>query len=200
MNEIEDEHEKVMEYLVPVSQDELQQKLDDKLKEVKKLVDRFDISEEVGKFYRCEAKSRRINGKHIGAPAGYRPLDRKLRKIGFSGYEDFLQYDEEERDEKIEKFVKDWITYVDRERYRELKKELIDLDVELPEVKRFPELGKSYKTKMEKLEEIEEEMKEMHQNWKEKKEPIDEKLKDIGEEEIEKFSEGKMVDAHQDPI
>lgn len=162
MKDIED----VMKYLVPVSKEIYQRKLDEKLKSVKKFTGKFDISDEVGKFYDCEASGRSINGKHISPPAGSRPLDRELSKIGFSGYDEFLGYDEEIRDGKIEDLVKDWVTYVDRERYRELSEELADLDIELPEFDRFPELGRSFKNKMEELDRIGEELKDIYRNWK----------------------------------
>lgn len=67
----------------------------------------------------------------------------------------------------MENFVLLFVSFLPRIfYYRELSEELADLDIELSEFDRFPELGKSFKNKLEELDRIEEELKDIHRNWK----------------------------------
>ncbi len=113
-------------------------------------------------------------------------LNQELEKIGFSDYPEFLGIDEEERDEKIKDLVRDWVIYVDWDKYKELRERISSIDIKLSSYDSVLELGRDYKNKMKRLEKIEDELKEIHRDWEEK---VGESYEEMSEEEKEETDE-----------
>ncbi|MFW6048298.1 MAG: hypothetical protein ACOC87_03275 [Candidatus Natronoplasma sp.] len=186
--------EKMNEFLYEVNYEQIKRELEEKYGEVRKSLKWLDISDEVGKFYDCDAESRRINGKSISAPVGYRSLNRKVKKVGFSDYPELLGYDREERNERILEYVKLWVVYVGIDKLRELEEKVEGIDLRLPDEKDFVGLVETQKKKMGDVNELAEGIDEIREKLRgrdrsgyeemseREKEKIDERARELVEE------------------
>ncbi len=180
------------EFLYEIFSEEIEKKLKEKHGEVKRSLKRLDIKESVEEFYDCDAEPRSINGKHIGAPAGYRGLDRRVKKVGFSDYSKLLSFEGEERNERIEEFVKLWVVYVGEEKLEELKERCES--IELVENNNFFEAWEANKDELKALKDevfrIKKKLFERDRSgYEELSEKEREEVDERAEELIEKWSE-----------
>lgn len=193
--------EKIDEFLYEVNIEQIQEELKEDNHELRRSLDWLDISDMVDKFYDCDAGPRIINNRRIGAPAGYRPLNMDVKKVGFEDYPELLGYDREERNNRILEYVKLWVVYVGTEKLKELDPRVNHLKLRLNSEKGFVELVEEQKKKKRDMKEVFDEISDMKEKLRskdrsgyeelseEEKEKVDERAKEL----IEKWS-GSVVE------
>lgn len=90
------------------------------------------------------------------------------------------------RNEKIEIFLKRWLNYFDWQDVKELSLRLGNFSLELSEEDDILKLGREFKKKVEELDGLEAEIKELYKDWRCEEKPRYDERDDKEQEEIHK--------------